>query len=131
MKKIKLKQTYIKRVIVHPSFKNISFRESEKLMEQMDQGEVIVRPSSKVNVHQHLFLLYLTRCNILMYCCYLIKSPLKIADVCCNRVIIIICLFRVIFFMTIGYRPFNCYLESCRWRVSAYRRKGRRKRERF
>ncbi|CAG7720260.1 unnamed protein product [Allacma fusca] len=46
-RKSKLKQTYIKRVIVHPSFKNISFRESEKLMEQMDQGEVIVRPSSK------------------------------------------------------------------------------------
>jgi len=48
VKKNKQRQTYIKRVIVHPSFKNISYRESEKIMEQMDQGEVIVRPSSKV-----------------------------------------------------------------------------------
>lgn len=48
VKKNKQRQTYVKRVIVHPSFKNISFREAEKIMEQMDQGEVIVRPSSKV-----------------------------------------------------------------------------------
>lgn len=39
---------YIKRVIVHPSFHNISFKECEKLMAGMDQGEVIIRPSSKV-----------------------------------------------------------------------------------
>lgn len=47
-KKLKQRQTYIKRVIVHPSFHNISFKEAERLMDQMDQGEVIVRPSSKV-----------------------------------------------------------------------------------
>jgi len=47
-KKLKQRQTYIKRVIVHQSFRNISYRESEKLMERMDQGEVVVRPSSKV-----------------------------------------------------------------------------------
>lgn len=39
---------YVKRVIVHPAFHNISFAEAEKLMENMAQGEVIVRPSSKV-----------------------------------------------------------------------------------
>ncbi|XP_068086670.1 transcription elongation factor SPT6 [Anabrus simplex] len=45
--KMKQRQTYIKRVIVHPSFQNISYKEAEKIMEQTDQGEVIVRPSSK------------------------------------------------------------------------------------
>jgi hypothetical protein len=38
----------MKRVIVHPSFHNITFKEAECLMDQMGQGEVIVRPSSKV-----------------------------------------------------------------------------------
>lgn len=37
----------MKRVIVHPSFHNISFAEAEKLMQTMKQGEAIVRPSSK------------------------------------------------------------------------------------
>lgn len=46
-KKDKQKQTYIKRVIVHPAFHNISYAEAEKCMVNMDQGEVIVRPSSK------------------------------------------------------------------------------------
>lgn len=41
---------YVKRVIVHPAFHNISFAEAEKLMENMGQGEVIVRPSSKVGL---------------------------------------------------------------------------------
>lgn len=50
-KKLKQRQTYIKRVIVHPSFHNISFKEAERLMDQMDQGEVIVRPSSKGSDH--------------------------------------------------------------------------------
>ncbi|XP_071442779.1 transcription elongation factor SPT6 isoform X2 [Hetaerina americana] len=45
--KMKQRLTYIKRVIVHPSFHNISYKEAEAIMEQMDQGEVIVRPSSK------------------------------------------------------------------------------------
>jgi len=48
VKQIKQRMTYVKRVIIHPSFKNISFRESEKLMEQSDQGDAIIRPSSKV-----------------------------------------------------------------------------------
>lgn len=46
-RKVQARQTYIKRVIVHPSFHNISFKECEKLMAGMDQGEVIIRPSSK------------------------------------------------------------------------------------
>ncbi|XP_046421769.1 transcription elongation factor SPT6 [Neodiprion fabricii] len=46
-KKAKQRQTYIKRVIVHPAFHNISFAEAEKFMQNMDQGEAIVRPSSK------------------------------------------------------------------------------------
>lgn len=39
---------YIKRVIVHPAFRNISFKDAEKLLADMEQGECIVRPSSKV-----------------------------------------------------------------------------------
>ncbi|XP_052133580.1 transcription elongation factor SPT6 [Frankliniella occidentalis] len=46
-KKMKQQHAYIKRVIVHPSFHNISFKEAEKLMASLDQGECIVRPSSK------------------------------------------------------------------------------------
>lgn len=46
-KKVKQRQTYVKRVIVHPSFHNISYSEAEKLMQTMKQGEAIVRPSSK------------------------------------------------------------------------------------
>lgn len=42
---------YVKRVIVHPAFHNISFAEAEKLMDKMAQGEVIVRPSSKGSDH--------------------------------------------------------------------------------
>ncbi|KAG8195803.1 hypothetical protein JTE90_004806 [Oedothorax gibbosus] len=45
------RQVYFKRVIVHPSFKNVSYKESEKLLESMDQGDVIIRPSSKGNDH--------------------------------------------------------------------------------
>lgn len=43
-----LPAVYLKRVIVHPSFKNVSFKEAEKLLDAMDQGDVIIRPSSKV-----------------------------------------------------------------------------------
>ncbi len=46
-KKQKQRQTYIKRVIVHPNFYNIGFKEAERLMSGMEQGEVIIRPSSK------------------------------------------------------------------------------------
>jgi transcription elongation factor SPT6 len=50
-KKVKARQQYIKRVIVHPSFHNISYTEAIKIMDKMDQGEVIVRPSSKGSDH--------------------------------------------------------------------------------
>ncbi|KAL1440168.1 hypothetical protein MTO96_009978 [Rhipicephalus appendiculatus] len=46
-KKKQNRQTYVKRVIVHPSFHNISYKEAEKLLSTMDQGDVIIRPSSK------------------------------------------------------------------------------------
>ncbi|XP_055550196.1 transcription elongation factor SPT6 [Wyeomyia smithii] len=45
------RQQYIKRVIVHPSFHNISYAEALKKLDQLDQGEVIVRPSSKGSDH--------------------------------------------------------------------------------
>ncbi|KAI7796472.1 transcription elongation factor SPT6 isoform X1 [Triplophysa rosa] len=43
--------TYIKRVIAHPSFHNINFKQAEKMMESMDQGDVVIRPSSKGENH--------------------------------------------------------------------------------
>ncbi|CAD7091358.1 unnamed protein product [Hermetia illucens] len=46
-KKTKARQQYVKRVIVHPAFHNKSYAEVIKIMEDMDQGEAIVRPSSK------------------------------------------------------------------------------------
>jgi len=42
---------YIKRVIAHPSFHNVDYRKCEKLMDTMDQGDVIIRPSSKVCIN--------------------------------------------------------------------------------
>ena len=47
-KQQKQRQAYTKRVIVHPSFYNIGYKEAEENMKNMDQGEVIIRPSSKV-----------------------------------------------------------------------------------
>lgn len=45
--KLKIAQTYIKRVIVHPCFHNVSFAEGVKLLHNSDQGDAIIRPSSK------------------------------------------------------------------------------------
>ncbi|XP_004536739.1 transcription elongation factor SPT6 [Ceratitis capitata] len=50
-KQVRSKQQYVKRVIIHPSFHNKSYAEVVKIMENMDQGEVIVRPSSKGSDH--------------------------------------------------------------------------------
>ncbi|XP_065344159.1 transcription elongation factor SPT6 [Cloeon dipterum] len=50
-KKLRAKQTFVTRVIVHPSFYNISFVEADKKMETMDQGDAIFRPSSKGAEH--------------------------------------------------------------------------------
>ena len=49
--KAKAGSTYIRRVIVHPAFKNISYKEGEKLLKEMDQGDTIIRPSSKGDNH--------------------------------------------------------------------------------
>lgn len=46
-KKQTARQQYIKRIIVHPAFHNKSYGEAVKIMASMDQGEVIIRPSSK------------------------------------------------------------------------------------
>ncbi|RUS83311.1 hypothetical protein EGW08_008933 [Elysia chlorotica] len=51
MKKLQARQTYIKRVIAHPYFHNVSYKECEKLLANMDQGDVIIRPSSKGSDH--------------------------------------------------------------------------------
>jgi len=40
---------FVKRVIAHPSFHNVSYKVAETMLSSMDQGEVIIRPSSKVS----------------------------------------------------------------------------------
>ena len=45
------KQPYSKRVIIHDSFRNVSYPESEALLEKLEQGDAIFRPSSKVNIN--------------------------------------------------------------------------------
>lgn len=47
---------YLKRVIAHPSFRNVTFKDAEKLLESMDQGDAIVRPSSKVGSFSRRFI---------------------------------------------------------------------------
>ncbi|XP_046863856.1 transcription elongation factor SPT6-like [Xenia sp. Carnegie-2017] len=43
--------SYIKRVIVHPAFQNIAFKDAEKKLATSEQGECIVRPSNKGSDH--------------------------------------------------------------------------------
>ena len=62
-KKQQAKQSYVKRVIVHPNFKNIDYKKAEKLLDNLEkdkadahdveyqQGDVIIRPSSKGQDH--------------------------------------------------------------------------------
>ncbi|KAK7079180.1 Transcription elongation factor SPT6 [Halocaridina rubra] len=50
-KKEKRRTQYQKRVIAHPAFRNIDYNEAEKVMQQLEQGDVIIRPSSKGNDH--------------------------------------------------------------------------------
>lgn len=50
-KKQTARQQYVKRIIVHPAFHNKSYGEAVKIMANMDQGEVIIRPSSKGSDH--------------------------------------------------------------------------------
>ncbi|KAK2185910.1 hypothetical protein NP493_217g02051 [Ridgeia piscesae] len=49
--KQRARQTYVKRVIAHPSFRNIDYKSCEKEMANMEQGEVLIRPSSKGTDH--------------------------------------------------------------------------------
>ncbi|KAA8586830.1 hypothetical protein FQN60_000666, partial [Etheostoma spectabile] len=51
LKKKQHRTPYIKRVIAHPNFHNISFNQAEKMMETLDQGDLIIRPSSKGENH--------------------------------------------------------------------------------
>uniref|UniRef100_A0A3Q3MQZ6 SPT6 homolog, histone chaperone and transcription elongation factor n=1 Tax=Mastacembelus armatus TaxID=205130 RepID=A0A3Q3MQZ6_9TELE len=51
LKKKQQRTPYIKRVIAHPNFHNISFNQAEKMMETLDQGDLIIRPSSKGENH--------------------------------------------------------------------------------
>ena len=53
--KLKQRQTYVKRVIVHPSFHNVSFGEAVKILAGQDQGESVIRPSSKGNATAAVF----------------------------------------------------------------------------
>ena len=48
---MKQRQIYVTRVIIHPSFRNITYSDAEKLMQTMQQGEAIIRPSSKGDDH--------------------------------------------------------------------------------
>jgi transcription elongation factor SPT6 len=50
-KKRQSRQTYVKRIIVHPAFHNIDYKQAEKMLATLDQGEAIIRPSSKANDH--------------------------------------------------------------------------------
>ncbi len=61
-KKAQHKQSYVKRVIVHPNFKNIDYKKAEKILDNIEkdksdpdieyqQGDVIIRPSSKGDDH--------------------------------------------------------------------------------
>ncbi|XP_023245993.1 transcription elongation factor SPT6 isoform X2 [Copidosoma floridanum] len=50
-KKVSQRQMYVTRVIIHPSFRNITYADAEKLMQTMQQGEAIIRPSSKGDDH--------------------------------------------------------------------------------
>jgi hypothetical protein len=45
----KRKHAYMTRVIVHPNFMNIDYAGAEKKMATMQQGDVIIRPSSQVS----------------------------------------------------------------------------------
>lgn len=39
---------FIKRVIAHPTFHNVGYKECEKLLDELGEGECVIRPSSKV-----------------------------------------------------------------------------------
>jgi len=42
---------FVKRVIAHRAFHNLTYKEAERMLSRMDQGEAIVRPSAKATDH--------------------------------------------------------------------------------
>ncbi|KAK0178997.1 hypothetical protein PV327_007825 [Microctonus hyperodae] len=50
-KKNTQQQVYLKRITFHPLFHNITYFDAEKMMKSMNQGDVIIRPSSKGSDH--------------------------------------------------------------------------------
>ncbi|KAK0074908.1 hypothetical protein PV325_007644, partial [Microctonus aethiopoides] len=51
LKKNTQQQVYLKRLTFHPLFHNITYFDAEKMMKSMNQGDVIIRPSSKGSDH--------------------------------------------------------------------------------
>lgn len=51
IEKLKNQVLYMKKIIIHPSFKNISFSEAEEILKLAEIGECIIRPSSKGSDH--------------------------------------------------------------------------------
>ncbi len=45
------KQTYVKRIIAHPQFKNVDYAQAVAHLKDMQIGDAIIRPSSKGNDH--------------------------------------------------------------------------------
>ncbi|CAF1501278.1 unnamed protein product, partial [Didymodactylos carnosus] len=43
--------SFVKRVIAHPSFMNVNYKDCERLLMTRDLGDAIIRPSSKANDH--------------------------------------------------------------------------------
>ena len=50
-KKEEHRQTYTKRIIAHPQFKNIGYSQAIVCLKDMSIGDAIIRPSSKGNDH--------------------------------------------------------------------------------
>ncbi|VDD93440.1 unnamed protein product [Enterobius vermicularis] len=42
---------FVKRVISHPAFHNVKYKDAEHMLEKFEQGEAIIRPSSKSATH--------------------------------------------------------------------------------
>uniref|UniRef100_A0A915AX80 Suppressor of Ty 6 homolog n=5 Tax=Parascaris univalens TaxID=6257 RepID=A0A915AX80_PARUN len=47
----KVQTNFVKRVISHPSFHNVTYRDAERMLQKFEQGEAIIRPSSKSVSH--------------------------------------------------------------------------------
>lgn len=57
---------YMRRLVTHDQFRNIDYNQACKMMENVDQGEAIFRPSSKSNDHLSVTI-KLTTCGILLH----------------------------------------------------------------